>query len=75
MSLVYGHEILSQYNAYFLNGGHFSKNFYFTLLSTWLNLELFYSTQSCTNTGATCKKEIIYLSKCKRMGLVHRVSA
>ena len=34
MPLVYAHEILSQCDAYFLNGGHFSKFLYLALLST-----------------------------------------
>ena len=29
MPLVYAHEILSQCDVYFLNGGHFSKFLYF----------------------------------------------
>ena len=34
MPLVYAHEILSQCDIYFLNGGHFSKFLYLALLST-----------------------------------------
>ena len=34
MPLVYAHEILSQCDVYFLNGGHFSKFLYLALLST-----------------------------------------
>ena len=34
MPLVYAHEILSQCDVYFLNGGHFSKFPYLALLST-----------------------------------------
>ena len=60
--LVYAHEILSQYDAYFLSGGHFSKYFYLALLSTWLNLEPSYLAQLCTYTGATYGEEIIDLS-------------
>ena len=62
MSLVYAHEILSQCDVYFLNGGHFSKFLYLALLSTWLNLESSYLAQLCTYTGATHTEEIIYLS-------------
>ena len=59
--LVYAHEILSQCNAYFLNGGHFSKYFYLALLSTWLNSEPLFLAQLCTYTGATYREEIIHL--------------
>ena len=62
MPLVYAHEILSQCDIYFLNGGHFSKFLYLALLSTWLNLEPSYLAQLCTYTGATHKEEIIHLS-------------
>ena len=62
MPLVYAHEILSQCDIYFLNGGHFSKFFYLALLSTWLNLEPSYLAQLCTYTGATHREEIIHLS-------------
>ena len=62
MPLVYAHEILSQCDAYFLNGGHFSKFLYLGLLSTWLNLEPSYLAQLCTYTGATHREEIIHLS-------------
>ena len=61
-ALVYAHEILSQCDAYFLNGGHFSKFIYLALLSTWLNLEPSYLAQLCTYTGATHREEIIHLS-------------
>ena len=62
MPLVYAHEILSQCDIYFLNGGHFSKFLYLALLSTWLNLEPSYLAQLCTYTGATHREEIIHLS-------------
>ena len=58
----YAHEILSQCDIYFLNGGHFSKFLYLALLSTWLNLEPSYLTQLCTYTGASHREEIIHLS-------------
>ena len=35
MPLVYAHEILSQCDIYFLNGGHFSKFLYLALLHIW----------------------------------------
>ena len=60
--IVYAHEILSQCDVYFLNGGHFSKFLYLALLSTWLNLEPLYLAQLCTYTGATHREEIIQLS-------------
>ena len=62
ISLIYAHKILSQCDAYFLSGGHFSKYIYLALLSTWLNLEPLYLAQLCIYTGATYGKEIIYLS-------------
>ena len=57
MFLIYAHEILSQYNIYFLNGGHFSKFLYLALLSIWLNLEPSFSEKLCTYTGATHREK------------------
>ena len=62
MPLVYAHEMLSQCDVYFLNGGHFSKFLYLVLLSTWLNLDPSYLAQLRTYTGATHREEIIHLS-------------
>ena len=62
MPLVYAHEILSQYDIYFLNGSHFSKFLYLALLSTRLNLEPSYLVQLCTYTRAIHREEIIHLS-------------
>ena len=62
MPLVYAHEILSQCDVYFLNGGHFSKFLYLALLSTGLNLEPSYLAQLCTYTGTTHMEKIIHLS-------------
>ena len=56
------HEILGQYDVYFLNGSHFSKFLYMALLSMWLNLEHSYLAQLCTYTGGTHRVEIMHLS-------------
>ena len=62
MPLGYAHQILGQYDMYFLNGSHFGKFLYVALLSMWLNLELSFLAQLCTYTGATCREEIMNLS-------------
>ena len=62
MPLEYAHEILGQYDIYFLNGSHFTKFLYMALLSTWLNLQPSYLPQLCIYIGATHREEIMHLS-------------
>ena len=52
MPLVYAHELVSEYNLYFLNGSHFSSILHVALLTTWFNLEPSYLAQLCICTGA-----------------------
>ena len=37
MPLVYAHELVSEYNLYFLNGSHFSSILHVALLTAWFN--------------------------------------
>ena len=57
MPLVYAHELVSEYNLYFLNGSHFSSILHVALLTAWFNLEPSYLAQLCTCTGAIHTKK------------------
>ena len=61
MPLVYAHELVSEYNMYFLNGSHFSSILHVDLLTTWFNLEPSYLAQLCTCTGAIHTQKIMQL--------------
>ena len=61
MPLVYGHEFVSEYKLYILNGSHFSSFLYVALLTTWLSLEPSYSAQLWTCTGVLYSQKIMQL--------------
>ena len=62
MPLVYAHEILSQCDVYFLNGGHFSKFLYLALLFNMIKLRAFIFGTVMHLYWATHRVEIIHLS-------------